>query len=219
MAGRPAEETPRFRNFKSGKAGGLEKSRLAVGYFDQLFQFRRRFGRQAEAPMNSREQALLDHLVGVADHRLERRNHVADDVLGCVVQQDREAAAVVELRRTCARQRFDQKRMLRHGEDMRAAASGRSSARRARARARYPRSRCRAPRDRGGRAAAQTAFAARRAATAWIVLLPCREQASLLPIVRKRVSFSSPFRGGNATPPPSCPRAAWWRCRRPRAAS
>ena len=118
--GRSAEETPSFRNFKSGKAGGLEKSSLAVGNFDQLFQFRRRFSRQAEAPMNSREQALLDRLIGVADHRFERRNHVADDVFGRVVQQDRQTARVVKLRRVCACQRFDQERMLRHGKDVRA---------------------------------------------------------------------------------------------------
>ena len=118
--------------------------------------------RQAEAQMDRGQQPRLDRLVGAADHRLERRDHVADDVFRRVVQQDREPRLAVEARpaspappprpAACAGRprRYARRR------------SGRSSARRGRARARCPRSRRRAARGRAGRAGGPTACAARR---------------------------------------------------------
>ena len=76
--------------------------------------------RQAEAQVDGGEQPRLDRLVGVADHRLERRDHVADHVFRRVVQQDREPRPPVEPRRARPRHRLDQQRVLRDREDMRA---------------------------------------------------------------------------------------------------
>ena len=63
----------------------------------------------------------LDDFVGVADHRLERRNHVADHIFGRIVQQHREAAAALQSGRALVGQRLDEQRMLRDREDVRAA--------------------------------------------------------------------------------------------------
>jgi hypothetical protein len=63
----------------------------------------------------------LDALVGVADHRLERRDHVADHIFGRVVQQNGKPPAAIHSGRALVSQRLDEQRMLRHGKDMRAA--------------------------------------------------------------------------------------------------
>jgi hypothetical protein len=68
--------------------------------------------------MDGGEQSLLHGLVAVADHRLERRNHVADDIFGRIVQQDRKSSLVIESWNFGARQRFDEQRMLRDGKDV-----------------------------------------------------------------------------------------------------
>ncbi len=65
------------------------------------------------------KQALFHRLVGIADHRLERRDHVADHIFRRVVQKDREPQPVVD-RALLARQRIDQQRVLRDRKDMRA---------------------------------------------------------------------------------------------------
>ena len=70
--------------------------------------------------MDRAEEPQLDRLVVAADHRLERRDHVADHVFGRVVQQHREPAAAIEPRRAQPRQRLDQQAMLRNGKDVRA---------------------------------------------------------------------------------------------------
>jgi len=58
-------------------------------------------------------------LVGIADHGLEGRDHVANHVFGRIVQEHREPAAAIEPRiRAC--DGLDQERMLRHRVDVRA---------------------------------------------------------------------------------------------------
>ena len=69
--------------------------------------------------MDGGEEPRLDRLVGVADHRLERRDHVADHVFRRVVQQHAEPAGTIEAR-ALARDDLDQQRMLGDGEDVRA---------------------------------------------------------------------------------------------------
>src|SRR3984957_8458771 len=118
---RTAEKPARFGNVEAREPGGFQESRLAVGGFDQLFQLRRRFRRQAEAAMDRSEQTPLDGLVGVADHRFERRDHVADHVFGRVVQQHGKPSAAIQARSAPVGQRLDQERVLRDGENMRAA--------------------------------------------------------------------------------------------------
>jgi len=60
---------------------------LSIRRLDQSQQVRGQHGRQAEAQMDRRQEPRLDGLVGVPDHRLERRDHVADHVFGRIVQQ------------------------------------------------------------------------------------------------------------------------------------
>ena len=69
--------------------------------------------------MDRREKARLHRLVRVADHRLERRDHVADHVFRSIVEENAESARAVE---ACARARdgLDQERMLGHRVDVRA---------------------------------------------------------------------------------------------------
>src|SRR5512144_3282449 len=74
--------------------------------------------RQPETQMDGGEQPFLHGLVAVADHRLERRDHVADDIFRRVVQQDRKSSLVIESWNFSARQRFDEQRMLRDGKDV-----------------------------------------------------------------------------------------------------
>ena len=71
--------------------------------------------------MDRREQALFHHLVVAAEHRLEWRDHVADDIFRRVVQQSREPKADIDARHLLAHHGFHQQRVLRHREDMRAA--------------------------------------------------------------------------------------------------
>ncbi len=59
-------------------------------------------------------------LYSPAEHRLERRDHVADDVFRRVVQQRCEPVADVDARYLLAHHGFDQQRVLRHREDVRA---------------------------------------------------------------------------------------------------
>src|SRR6266436_5484157 len=69
--------------------------------------------------MDRCQQARFDRLVVVPDHRLERRNHVADHIFRRVVQQDGEKATAVEPQ-LLARNGLGEQRMLCDGEDMRA---------------------------------------------------------------------------------------------------
>ena len=142
-------------------------SRKAAPRSAALVSFTRSGGwqrRQAEADVDGGEQARLHRLVGAADHRLERRDHVADHIFRRVVQQHGKPPRPVDIGRHPPRNRFDQQR--RAGPPKRCAApwSGRSSGRRGQGHGRYPRSRRRAARGRAGRAGGRTACAARRAA-------------------------------------------------------
>src|SRR5580692_6008013 len=109
---RPAEEPARFGSLKTREPGRFKKGRAAIGGFDDGVKFRGVRWRKAETAMDRAEQPPLDRLVIVPDHRLERRDHVADDVFGGVVEQHGKAAAAVKPRRPYARQGFDQQAML-----------------------------------------------------------------------------------------------------------
>ena len=86
--------------------------------FDESLQRLRQLCRQPETQMDGGKQSLLHGFVAVADHCLERRDHVADDIFRRVVQQDREAALVVESRNLGARQRLDEQGVLRNRKDV-----------------------------------------------------------------------------------------------------
>ncbi len=163
-ATRGAEEFARLARARSRRVGRLIEGGLAVGRLDRLGEIGRKDRLQAEAHEDRGEQPALDLLVVAADRRLERRDHVADHIFRRVVQQRRQPRRAWRAGRERAKDRLDQQRMLRDGEDLRPRASGRSSARRAPGRARCRRSRRRAARGRSGRAGGPTACAARRAA-------------------------------------------------------
>jgi hypothetical protein len=103
-----AEQPLGFRLRKPRQPRRLEIGGALVGGLDLLCQFLRQHRRQAEADVDGGEQAVLDHLVGAADHGLERRDHVANDVFRRVVQQRREPYAIVDTRRLLAQHRFHQ---------------------------------------------------------------------------------------------------------------
>ena len=63
----------------------------AIGLLDPVFQFLGRMRRQAEAQVDGTFQALFHRLITAADHGLERRNHVADDIFRGVVEQRHQA--------------------------------------------------------------------------------------------------------------------------------
>ncbi len=128
-------------------------------------------------------------LVGVADHRLERRDHVADHVFRRVVQQQREREPAIGLAAAAARRSPRPAACAAPPRRYARRRSGRSSARRARARARCPRSRCRAARDRADRAAGPTACAARRAAAR-----RCAAIGRAWPVRASRLSAAWPAR-------------------------
>ncbi len=159
--GRRPEELAGLRAGKTGEPRRFEIGGGAIGGLDQGRKLARQHRRQAEAQMDGGEQPRLDRLVGVADHRLERRDHVADHVFRRVVQQNGKPALAVEARRAGA-PAF--RPAANAGRRRRCAGprSVRSSAPRARAHGRCPRSRRRAATDRAGRAGAPTACAARR---------------------------------------------------------
>ena len=69
--------------------------------------------------MDRGEEPRFNGLVRIADHRLEWRDHVANDVFGGVVEEHREAALAIEAR-ALMREGFHQQRVLCDGKDMRA---------------------------------------------------------------------------------------------------
>ena len=106
---------------KSCKFRGLEIGRAFVGFLDLPLDLGREHWRQSEADMNRRKQPFFHRLVVSTKHHLERRDHVADDIFRRIVQQRREPEADIEARRLLAHHGFDQQRVLRHRENMRAA--------------------------------------------------------------------------------------------------
>ena len=68
--------------------------------------------------MDRRLQPRFDGLVGVPDHRLEGRDHVADHVFGCIVQQDGEPVAGIDAQ-VLASDQLGEQRVLGDGENMR----------------------------------------------------------------------------------------------------
>src|SRR5215831_10516637 len=88
---RRPEELPRLVVGEACEPGRFQIGRAAVGGLDQVLQGFGKFCGKTEAQMNCSKQSFLHGLVAVADHRFERRNHVADDIFRRVVQQNREA--------------------------------------------------------------------------------------------------------------------------------
>src|SRR5215470_14203661 len=115
---RRPEELPRLVVSEAREPGRFQIGGAAVGSLDQVLQ---RFGQlcgKAEAQMNCSEQSLFHDLVAVADHRFERRDHVADDVFRRVVQQNRETSVAIEPRGLGPRQRLHQQGVLRDGKNV-----------------------------------------------------------------------------------------------------
>src|SRR6185437_11635718 len=89
------EESSCLGALKSCKPRRLKIGRAAVGRLDQFGQAFRQLRRQAKADVDGGEQTAFDRLEAVADHRLERRDHVADHVFRRVVQKQRAPARLV----------------------------------------------------------------------------------------------------------------------------
>ena len=83
---------------RSRRAASPRDRRRRGRPLDQRASLGRRLGRQAEAEVDRGKQPLLDRLVVLAEHRLERRDHVADHVFGRVVQQGGEPPRGLEPR-------------------------------------------------------------------------------------------------------------------------
>ena len=77
--------------------------------------------RQGVAQMHGRQQPLLDRAVVVADGRLERRDHVADDVFRRVMQQRGESIGGARGGFGGGEQSLDQQRVLSDRKDLVAA--------------------------------------------------------------------------------------------------
>src|SRR6187397_486306 len=90
------EKFPGFGFREACQPRRLEIRGASVGGFDKRLQRLRQLCRKPETQMDGGKQSLLHRLVAVTDHRLERRNHVANDIFGRVVQEDRKAAFVIE---------------------------------------------------------------------------------------------------------------------------
>ena len=71
-------------------------------------------GRKAEPHVDRSKEPCFDPLVGVADHRLERRDHVADHIFRGVVQQGRQPPARLEPGLDMGDDLLDHHRMLGH---------------------------------------------------------------------------------------------------------
>ena len=109
---------PRLCRVESGQPGGLEVSGAEIGGLDHARDVIRHIRRQPEAAMDRPEQPFFDGLVGISNHNLERRDHVADDVFRRVMQQEREPPCTVQPRCLGPRHRFHQQRMLRDRENI-----------------------------------------------------------------------------------------------------
>src|ERR1700730_3481918 len=87
QTGIPAEQAFGLGVRKAGKLSRLEIGRPPVGGLDRLRDFVRQVRRQSEADVDRRQQPLFHALVVAAEHRLERRDYVADDILRRLMQQ------------------------------------------------------------------------------------------------------------------------------------
>src|SRR5262249_22757585 len=81
-----AEESRRLCRCKACKPRRLEVCGSEVSALDEHDEVVGKRHRQPEAQMDCSEQSRLDRLVGVADHGLERRDHIADYIFGRVVK-------------------------------------------------------------------------------------------------------------------------------------
>src|SRR6516164_9387383 len=97
-----AEEPASLGTIEAGESGRFEKRRLPVCGLDLRLDRRRCRGGEPETQMNGGEKPPLDPLVGVADHRFEWRDHIADDVFGRVMKKYCEQAPICESRRAGA---------------------------------------------------------------------------------------------------------------------
>src|SRR2546423_7833277 len=115
------EKAPRLGGLEPGKARRLEVGGGSVRGLDQPLQVAGQLGRQAEANPDSHVKPSLHGPLGIADHRLERRDHVADDVFGAIVEQHGKAKWAIEIGLALPCDALDQQRVLRDRKDMRAA--------------------------------------------------------------------------------------------------
>ncbi len=74
-----------------------------------------------EAPVNRGQQTLLDRFVGIADHRLERRDHVPDHVFGRIMQEQAEPEPAIDAAELATGNLLHQQSVLRHRKNMIAA--------------------------------------------------------------------------------------------------
>ncbi len=106
-----AEEALGLGEREAGEPCRLQEGGGAIGGLDLDDEFARQGRGKPETQVNGREEARLDAFVGVADHCLERRDHVADHVFRRVVQEHSEAALTIEVG-ALVRKRFHQQRVL-----------------------------------------------------------------------------------------------------------
>jgi len=114
----PAEELERFVAREARQAGRLVERREPVGPLERSRQHGGGLGRQPEAQVDGARQARLDVLIGLPDDRLERRDHVTEDVFGGVVEKERQPGGRREVRPQIGADRLHQQRMLRHRKDV-----------------------------------------------------------------------------------------------------
>ena len=78
---------------ESGVKRRLEKGRDAIGLLGHARERRRRIGRERKTQQDGAGQPILDLAINVAERRLERRDHVADDIFRRVMQQGEQPPA------------------------------------------------------------------------------------------------------------------------------
>src|ERR1700686_644114 len=92
--GRGAEETLGLAGGKSGEPRRLKIRGRPVACLDQAQEIGGGGWGQAEAQRGRCQHTRFDGLIGVADHRFEGRDHIADHVFGSIVEEDSQAASV-----------------------------------------------------------------------------------------------------------------------------
>jgi hypothetical protein len=113
-----AEIAERLRFPKAGEPHGLPVGGDVVRLLDPLLQRLRNRRRQAEPDVDRRLQPVLHRLVVAAEHRLERRDHVADDVFRRIVEERRDPVRQRGPRLLQADDALHQKAVLRHRESV-----------------------------------------------------------------------------------------------------
>ena len=115
-----AKEAFGFRFGEARQLNCLKVSADDVGALDDALDDRGGMRRQAKAHVDGRLELCLEGLVVEAERRLERADHVADDVLWRVMQQRHQTQLLVPVRRDLAANLLHDHRVLRHREGVRA---------------------------------------------------------------------------------------------------